>query len=83
MDWLSKLHYRFKMSPETLFTVVSYVDQYLQVRSPALPELQLLGVAALLVGSKIEETYQVPHLKQLISCCAYQYTASQILAKED
>lgn len=33
-------------------------------------------------AAKFEETYQVPPLKQLISCCAYQYTASQILQKE-
>ena len=34
------------------------------------------------IAAKFEETYQVPPLKQLVSCCAYQYSASQILEKE-
>ena len=29
IDWLCKLHYKFKMFPGTLFTMVSFVDQYL------------------------------------------------------
>lgn len=82
IDWLCKLHYKFKMFPGTLFTMVSYVDQYLAVNELALSELQLLGISALFAAAKFEETYQVPPLKQLVSCCAYQYTAQQILQKE-
>lgn len=70
------------MFPETLFTIISFVDQYLSNKEVPLSELQLVGVAALYIAAKFEETYQVPPLKQLVSCCAYQYSASQILEKE-
>ena len=52
IDWLCKLHYKFKMFPETLFTIVSFVDQYLAVKEVPLPELQLLGIAALFAAAK-------------------------------
>jgi hypothetical protein len=42
----------------------------------------LVGVAALYIAAKFEETYQVPQAKQLVSCCAGQYTITQILDKE-
>lgn len=75
IDWLSELHYKYKMFPETLFTVVSLIDQYLSVKEVPLFELQLVGVAALYIAAKFEETYQVPQVKQLVACCANQYTA--------
>jgi hypothetical protein len=82
IDWMAKLHLKFKMFPETLFAMVSLADQYLSRKEVLLPELQLVGVAALFIAAKFEETYQVPPLKQLVACCAYQYTAAEILAKE-
>lgn len=41
-----------------------------------------MGAAALFIAAKFEETYQVPQLKQLATCCANQYTPAQILQKE-
>jgi hypothetical protein len=32
IDWLSDLHYKFKMFPETIFTMVALVDTYLSAR---------------------------------------------------
>ena len=60
IDWLSELHYKYKMFPETLFTITSLIDQYLAVKEVPLGELQLVGVAALYIAAKFEETYQVP-----------------------
>lgn len=82
IDWLSELHYKYKMFPETLFTIISLIDQYLSVKEVPLSELQLVGVAALYMAAKFEETYQVPQVKQLVTCCANQYTAAQITEKE-
>jgi Cyclin, N-terminal domain len=70
------------MFPETLFTIISLIDQYLSVKEVPLSELQLVGVAALYMAAKFEETYQVPQVKQLVTCCANQYTAAQITEKE-
>ena len=82
LDWLSELHYKYKMFPETIFTIAALVDQYLAVRDVPLGELQLVGVAALYIAAKFEETYQVPQVKQLVSCCAGQYSMAEILEKE-
>ena len=52
IDWLCKLHYKFKMFPGTLFTMVSFVDQYLSAEEIPISELQLLGIAALFAAAK-------------------------------
>lgn len=52
IDWLSKIHYKYKMFPETLFTIVSVVDKYLSIKETSLRELQLVGVAALYLAAK-------------------------------
>ena len=82
IDWLLELHLKYKMFPETIYSVVSFIDQYLSVKEVPLSELQLVGVACLFIAAKFEETYQVPQVKQLVSCCAGQYTAPQILQME-
>lgn len=82
IDWLSELHYKFKMFPETIFTIVTLIDTYLASKEVPIGELQLLGVAALFIAAKFEETYQVPQLRQLVNCCANQYTSAEILQME-
>lgn len=67
------------MFPETLFSIVALIDQYLTAKEVPLAELQLVGVAALYIAAKFEETYQVPQVKQLVTCCANQFTTAQIL----
>jgi|JI9StandDraft_1071089.scaffolds.fasta_scaffold40370_5 hypothetical protein len=52
IDWLCELHYKYKMFPETVFTVVTLVDRYLSAREVRLSELQLIGAAALFIASK-------------------------------
>ena len=39
IDWISKLHLKFKMFPETLFTIVSFIDQYISIKEVLLSEL--------------------------------------------
>ena len=82
IDWLAELHYKYKMFPETIFTVVTLVDRYLSAKAVPLSELQLIGAAALFIAAKFEETYQVPQMKQLLSACAGQYTTTQLLNTE-
>lgn len=82
IDWLSKIHQKFKMFPETMFSMISLIDQYLRKKNVSINDLQLVGISALFISAKFEETYQVPPLKQLVTCCAYKYSASQILEKE-
>jgi hypothetical protein len=52
IDWIAKLNLKYKMFPETLFSVVYIVDQYLRTKEVMLAELQLVGVAALFIAAK-------------------------------
>lgn len=45
------MHLKFKMVPESLYTTVSIIDRYLQLKQVRRSKLQLVGVAALLVRS--------------------------------
>lgn len=54
IDWLCELHFKYKMFPETIFTVVTLIDRYLSAKSVPLQELQLVGAAALSIAAKFE-----------------------------
>jgi cyclin B len=76
VDWLEELHYKYRMFPETIFTVVGLLDRYFAVKAVPLGDLQLVGISALMIAAKFEETYQVPQMRQLLHACAGQYTAA-------
>ncbi len=54
IDWIADLHLRFKMFPETLFTVVMIIDKYLMKKQMGKENLQLLGATAFFIGAKYE-----------------------------
>lgn len=55
IDWITEVHLRFKLLPETLFLTVSIIDRFLEKRQIMRTQLQLVAVAALLIASKYEE----------------------------
>lgn len=66
VDWIIKVHMKFKLLPETLFLTVNLVDRYLSVvMGIKKEEIQLVGVAALMIAAKYEEIYP-PILKDFI-----------------
>lgn len=64
VTWMMRVHERFELLHETLFLAVSLVDRYLQAKPIARSKLQLVGIGALFVASKYEET-MVPALSDL------------------
>lgn len=52
IDWLSDLHLKFKMFPETIFTIVNIIDRYLSKKSIPKSKLQLVGISALFIAAK-------------------------------
>lgn len=52
IDWISDLHLKFKMFPETIFTIVTIIDRYLTKKSVAKSKLQLVGIASLFIAAK-------------------------------
>lgn len=56
-DWLIESHRRFQLMPETLYLTIYIVDRYLSLQPTPRRELQLVGVAALLIACKYEEIW--------------------------
>ncbi|XVF39281.1 hypothetical protein PTKIN_Ptkin01aG0022100 [Pterospermum kingtungense] len=55
VDWLVEVTEEYKLIPETLFLTVNYIDRYLSGNSINRQQLQLLGVACMMIASKYEE----------------------------
>lgn len=81
VDWLIQTHYNFKLLPETLFLTVNVIDRYLSKHQIQKREVQLVGVAALLMVTKYEEIYP-PLLKDFIFISDNTYKADEILEME-
>jgi hypothetical protein len=81
VDWLIQIHYNFKLLPETLFLTVNVIDRYFSKHQISKREVQLVGIAALLIVTKYEEIYP-PILKDFIYITENEYTADEILDME-
>ena len=57
IDWIIEVQYRLILMPETLYLTVYIIDQYLSMESVPRKELQLVGISAMLIASKYEETW--------------------------
>lgn len=79
LDWLIDLHHKFKMFPETLFTITMILDIYLAKRPISKDNLQLVGAAAFFIAAKYEETYQVPEIEDLVHYSARAFTKKDII----
>ncbi|KAK7383193.1 hypothetical protein VNO78_28866 [Psophocarpus tetragonolobus] len=55
VDWLVEVAEEYKLVSDTLYFCISYIDRFLSVAAVSRQQLQLLGVAAMLVASKYEE----------------------------
>ncbi|AQK94555.1 cyclin 1 [Zea mays] len=80
-DWLIESHRRFQLMPETLYLTIYIVDRYLSLQPTPRRELQLVGVAALLIACKYEEIW-APEVNDLIHIADGAFNRSQILAAE-
>jgi hypothetical protein len=77
VDWLVQVHHKFKMVPETLYLTVNLIDRYLEKRYVSRQELQLVGVASLLIASKYEEIY-IPEMSDFVYICDNAYTLDEV-----
>ena len=81
IDWLIHIHYNFKLLPETLFLTVNVIDRYFSVTQISKRDVQLVGIAALLITTKYEEIYP-PILKDFVYITENEYTGDEILDME-
>ena len=67
IDWMIEVCQEFRLKRETLHYAVNFVDRYLsKVAEVRRGSLQLVGVTALFIASKIEEIYppQAMHFRK-------------------
>ena len=81
IDWLVDVNLKFKLLPQTLFLTINLIDRYLSVSNVKRSDLQLVGVASLMIIGKYEEIYP-PLLKDYVSVCDKAYSREKILEME-
>ena len=53
VEWLVQVHQRFQLAQETLYLTVTLVDRFMSKTVVSHDKIQLVGVAALLIASKV------------------------------
>ena len=81
VDWLLQVHLRYHMLPETIWIAVNIIDRFLMKRVVSIAKLQLVGVTAILIASKYEETL-APGIKEFASLTRDAYSREEILKGE-
>lgn len=81
LDWLIKVHLKFKLLDETLFLTINIIDRYLSKQTIGKRYLQLLGITAMFIASKYEEIYP-PKMKDFILMTNNTYTKKELISLE-
>ncbi|GAB5365385.1 hypothetical protein AAMO2058_001053300 [Amorphochlora amoebiformis] len=80
-EWMFQVNSEFENHDDTMFLSTSLVDQYLAKVVVPTDRLQLVGIASMLVASKLLET-QFPDLGELILLCQSAYHRQDLLDLE-
>jgi G2/mitotic-specific cyclin-B, other len=82
IDWLSELHLKFKLWPETLYVCTGIIDKFIMLQPEIKKkDLQCLGITALHIAGKYEEIYP-PELKQILRVTDNAVCKDEVLALE-
>jgi len=81
INWIVEVHRNYKLRTPTLFLCVSLVDRYLDKRQVPKIQLQLVGVAALLVAAKFEEVSH-PEVQDMVYITDNAYSREEVLQME-
>jgi len=83
VDWLVEVQVQFKLLQETLFSTISIVDRFLAIEGLTITrsKLQLVGVAAMFLASKVEEVY-APACSDFVYITDNAYTEDAIKQME-
>lgn len=81
VDWLVEVAEEYKLTQQTLFLAVNYVDRVLAKLVVLRHHLQLIGIACLLIASKYEEIFP-PTVDDFVYIADYTYSRRQLLDME-
>ncbi|KAL0487833.1 cyclin [Acrasis kona] len=81
VDWLSQLHYQWKMLPDTIYLCVNIMDRFLSIKAVSRDRFQQLAVTCLLIACKYEEIC-CPAIKALVNAAGDQFTVEEVIRME-
>lgn len=81
VDWIHEVVIKFKLRRESLFLAISIMDRYLERKSLGRANLQLLGVASMLISCKYEEIY-TPEVNDFVLVADSAYPRERIIEME-
>jgi len=81
VNWLIQVQHHLHLCQETLYICISILDTTLARRDITTDKLQLVGVTAVLLASKLEEYYPAD-IPKLVHLTENSYTVKQILKME-
>lgn len=79
VDWLVEVAEEYKLSLQTLYLTINYIDRFLSVMSVLRGKLQLVGTACMLIAAKFEEIYP-PDISDFVYITDDTYNAKQVCA---
>ena len=80
-DWLLKVHKRFDLKPRSFMLIANIFDRYASCKRIKRSEMQVIGLAVLLVASKYEDIYP-PEIKDLTDLTSDAFSKEHILEAE-
>ncbi|KAI8553772.1 hypothetical protein RHMOL_Rhmol05G0042200 [Rhododendron molle] len=81
IDWLTDVHRKFELMPESLYLTINIVDRYLSMKTVPRRELQLVGISSMLIACKYEEIWP-PKVNDFIKISDNAYDRGDILLME-
>lgn len=83
VEFLTELHFTFRLRPETLYLCMNIVDRYVSRRVVYIKHYQLVGCAALWIAAKFEDAKdRVPSVAELVHYCRDEYDESAFIQME-
>ncbi|XP_010925928.1 cyclin-A1-4 isoform X1 [Elaeis guineensis] len=81
VDWLVEVAEEYRLVPDTLYLTVNYIDRYLSGNEMNRQQLQLLGVACMLIAAKYEEICS-PQVEEFCYITDNTYFKDEVLEME-
>jgi len=81
VDWLIEVSEEYKLTPQTLFLGVHYIDRLLDLVPVNRTKLQLVGITCMLIAAKYEEIYP-PSIDEFVYISDSTYTKEEVLRME-
>jgi cyclin A len=81
VDWLVEVAEEYRLTRETLFIAVGYIDRFLSEMAVQRGKLQLVGVTCMLLAAKYEEIHP-PSMEDFVYITDNTYSRDQVIKME-